>query len=90
MVEKKYIHSDDTSTFPIHNGIYIHTLNNDEFYVIEEGVGTYIWSQMDGSKTVMQIIMEVARLCRCYKDDIEDDILSFIQDLIDKKIIVEK
>ena len=90
MKEKIYVYSDDTSTFPIHKGIYIHKLDSDEFFTIEEGVGTLIWSQLDGSKCVGQIVNEVARLCRCNVDDISDEIYQFIQDLLNSGIIEEK
>lgn len=90
MKNNYYIYSDNTSTFPIHNGIYIHNLLGDEFYIVEEGVGTYIWSQLDGSKNVEQIIAEVARICRLSKDEIEQDILEFIEKLLEKKLIEVK
>lgn len=90
MINETFVYSDETSTFPIHNGLYIHNLMNDEFYIVEEGVATFIWSQMDGTKTVGQIITELARLCRCNKEDITDDILVFVQELIDKSLVIKK
>jgi len=87
MSNNYYIYSDNTSTFPIHNGIYIHNLLDDEFYIVEEGVGTFVWSQLDGSKNVEQIIMEVARICRLSKEEIKQDILEFIEKLLEKKLI---
>ena len=89
MLKSTYVYSDTTSTFPIHKGLYIHNLMNDEFYTIEEGVGTYIWSQMDGSKSIEQIITEIARLCRKDKHMIQQDILDFVSILIEKKLIVK-
>ncbi len=88
MLNQIFISSEDASTFPIHNGIYIHHLESDKFYTIEEGVGTFIWSQMDGSKNVGQILAETARLCRCDKENITDDVLEFIISLYEAGIIV--
>lgn len=90
MCDKVYVYSDDISVFPIHNGVYIHSLSKDEFFTIEEGVGTYVWSQLDGTKDIGQIIKEVARLCRRETNEVAEDIAEFVEELLDKRLIEEK
>lgn len=79
--------SEAVNSFPIHNGIYIHHLECDEYFTIEEGTATYIWTQLDGKKDLNQIFMEVAKLCRVNLNDIQNDLMDFVYQLLDKQMI---
>ena len=84
-----YIQAQCVLSFPIHNGIYLHNVDSDTFFTMEEGVATYIWTQLNASKKLEIIIKEVAKLSSCRVIDIEDDIRLFIEDLIKNDMIVE-
>lgn len=44
-----YFHSDDTIAFPVVEGISIHDLNEDVFYILESDVAVDIWNLINGS-----------------------------------------
>lgn len=79
--------SEAINSFPIHNGIYIHHLERDEYFTIEEGIATYIWTQLDGKKDLNQIFREVAKLCRVSLNDIQNDLMDFVYQLLEKDMI---
>lgn len=86
---KYFVRSDDIIAFPIHNGISLHNLNDDTYYSLPEGTSTYIWDSMDGSKTVEEIVNELAQLCGCSPEAIMDDITAFVDSLLENALIYE-
>lgn len=89
MEELFFVRAENTLSFPIQNGIYIHNTDDDTFFSLEEGTGTYIWENLDGSKSVKEIILDVADITgECTYEKIKDDILGFIKELQDEGLIV--
>lgn len=89
MEELIFVRSENTLSFPIQNGIYIHNTDNDSFFSIEEGVGTYLWENFDGSKSVKEITLRMVEITEgCTYDDIKEDVFSFIEELKIEGLIV--
>jgi hypothetical protein len=53
-------------------------------------IGTRIWEMSDGTNTVTDIIQQIQQEFDVEADVAQDDTLSFIHDLVDKKMIVLK
>lgn len=89
MEELVFVRSENILSFPIQNGIYIHDTDNDSFFSLEEGVGTYLWESFDGSKNVKEIILRMVEITEdCTYDDVKEDIFSFIEELKNEGLIV--
>lgn len=52
-------------------------------------IGVFIWEYLDGCNTIGQIIDNVKKTCSNYPVDVEDYLINFIQDLIDKGLVVD-
>lgn len=89
MEELVFVRSENILSFPIQNGIYIHNTENDSFYSFEEGVGTYLWENLDGSRNVKEIILGMVEMIEnCRYNDVKQDIFSFIDELKNEGLIV--
>ena len=89
MEELVFVRSENVLSFPIQNGIYIHNTDNDSFYSLEEGIGTYLWENFDGSKNVKEILLGLVEITEdCTYDDVKDDVLGFIEELKNEGLVV--
>lgn len=84
-----FARSDEVVWFPVQNGLSLHNLENDCFFSLEEGVASYLWENLDGSQSLNELIHELATLCKCSVDGITDEIIQFVQSLLDKELIFE-
>lgn len=82
-----YVKSDDVITFPIHGGVSLHNLESDTFFSLEEGTASYIWDQLDGSKSLEEIIREVAEMFNVAEETAAADIGEFADMLLENNLI---
>ena len=88
MEELCFTRSDKALSFPIRNGIYIHNIEKDTFFSIEEGVGTALWENCDGSKLVKEVIIELmSEFKDCKYEDIKDDVFEFLNELKNEGLV---
>lgn len=85
-----YFHSDDTITFPIVEGVSIHELNDDIFYSLESEVAIDIWELLNGSNSVSDIIRILCREYLISESIVKNDVLSFINQLLENNLIQRK
>lgn len=81
--------NEEVIVFPIKNGIYLHNVDLDEFYTLEEGVATYIWSQIGDEKSVDSIIDEICLITREDRNVVTNDVNEFINELLKHQMIMK-
>jgi len=89
MINKFYVKSTDVIAFPTHGGISLHHLKSDEYYSMEEGVASFVWDYLDGSNTIETIINNISKQFAVDDIEIGEDIVEFINNLIENKLIIE-
>lgn len=82
-----YVKSDDVITFPIHGGVSLHNLEDDTFFSLEEGTASYIWDQLDGSKSLGEIIKEVVDTYNVPVETVASDMNEFTEMLLENNLI---
>ena len=85
-----YVHSDDTISFPIVEGISIHALNEDAFYTLESTVAIDIWNLINGINSVQDIIHYLMRDYMIDELTLKDDVTKFIGILLENSLIQKK
>lgn len=56
--------------------------------VVLNGVGSRIWELIDGSRSVSQIVEAIASEYDTTPEQAEQDVKSFIQELVDNKMLI--
>lgn len=88
MLDSIYLRSDKVISFPIQNGLYLHNTKNDNFYTLEQGTSTFLWENFSGERTLKEIIEDMVSITRhCSFDEIKEDILEFVNNLINEELI---
>lgn len=54
------------------------------------GVGSRVWELVDGSRSVAQIVDSLVEEYEMTRDEVQQDVTSFIRELIENKILVLK
>lgn len=63
-------------------------LENELFSLNETGKA--VWRKMDGSRTMSQVISELAGEYQASEDDIREDVNGLVSELLKRRMIVEK
>ncbi len=89
-MEKGRVFKQKPDVQPANLGGELAMLNIDsgEYFVINE-VGKDIWECINGIRNVSQIIEELTQVYAADSEEIADDVMHFIQELEEAKVIVE-
>ncbi|EST52178.1 hypothetical protein T458_24495 [Brevibacillus panacihumi W25] len=82
-----YYYSLDLKIFNTEEGIGIHSFIDDKYYFLK-GISERIWSELDGIKTVEEIILILKNEYNVSPIKLEEDLIAFIYSLLRNKLIV--
>lgn len=90
-----YVPSEDVVAREIEEEIIIVPLTagiadmEDELYTLNE-TGKAIWRRLDGKKSLAEIVSELSTEYEAAPEEIEKDVAGLAEELLDRKIIIEK
>ncbi len=89
MFDRTYKLQDDIVSRTNPNGtIVLMRMDDSEVFYKINGIAAQIWSGIEEGKIVSELIQEITQEYECTQDQIESDTKSFIEELLEKNILI--